>query len=220
MATASEKVPAIYGAILKVQEGIANIPKNGEMKFGGTNYKYLKADDVQDKLNPLLTENGIVVNAAYSVRDVEKGNRQWVYVDLELTYIATADGSQFPVVKSTGESVAGDDKSVNKALTQAIKNAHRATFQFASGEPEADDLPAQTGAPATRQSPAQAKVDKARATTTPAASGAKALQDKIQGFIAGDEDKRVRVNKTQTALKARGLSGEKLLSGIISELGI
>lgn len=219
MATATEKVPAIYGAILKVQEGIANIPKNGEMKFGGTNYKYLKADDVQDKLNPLLTENGIVVNAAYSVRDVEKGNRQWVYVDLELTYIATADGSQFPVVKSTGESVAGDDKSVNKALTQAIKNAHRATFQFASGEPEADDLPAQTGAPATRQSPAQAKVDKARATT-PASAGAKGLQDKIKGFIAGDEAKRAQVNETQTALKAQGLSGEALLNGIISELGI
>lgn len=162
MATATIEtgdVPAIYGAMHKVMQGIANVPKSGQMKFGNTSYDYLRADDVQEKLNPLLTENNIVVSAEYDVRDTEKGNRAWLYVDLTLTYISTVDGSKFPPVRATGESIAGDDKSVNKALTQAIKNAHRATFQFASGEPEPDDAPP-SATPAVK--PAQAKVDQAR----------------------------------------------------------
>lgn len=135
------KVPAIYGALAKVQAAMANIPKNGRMSFGKTNYEYLKADDVQERINPLLTEHGIIVSSQYTVTDVLRGSERgvpFVYVNLTLEYISVKDGSKH-VVTAVGESQAQDDKSINKALTQAIKNSHRATFQFASGEPEPDD---------------------------------------------------------------------------------
>jgi hypothetical protein len=218
----SETVPAIYAAMHKVMQGVANIPKSGEMKFGATNYKYLRADDVQEKLNPLLTENGIVVNAQYTVRDAEKGNRHWVYVDLDLSYISTEDGSVFPVVKATGESIAGDDKSVNKALTQAIKNAHRATFQFASGEPEPDDLPPGTQAPATpRTTPAQAKVDRAKGQSAPGRGGT--LQNAnvaIRKYIGTDGAKKDAVNARMAELKAEGKTELQQREVLIEELGL
>lgn len=137
------EAPKIYAALGKVQAGLASIPKNGVMKFGNTSYEYLKADDVQDRLNPLLTENKIIVQADYTVETLSRGRGEgapYVYVHLTLTYVHQEDGSTFPV-SGVGESAATDDKSINKALTQAIKNLHRATFQFASGEREPDDTP-------------------------------------------------------------------------------
>ena len=86
-------VPAIYTSMLEVQKGIGNIPKNGEMKFGATSYKFLRAEDVQEKINPLLSENNIITNAQYGVRESVRGNRDYVYVDLSLTYISSLDGS-------------------------------------------------------------------------------------------------------------------------------
>lgn len=162
MATAviENNLPAIYPAMQRVMAGIANIPKTGEMKFGATNYKYLKADDVQEKLNPLLTENNVVVASQYDVTEGQRGNRDYVYVTLTLTYISAEDGSHYPSVQAVGEAIAGDDKSINKALTQAIKNAHRTTFQFASGEPDPDDY---AGAPETKSTPAQRQIQKAKA---------------------------------------------------------
>jgi hypothetical protein len=136
--------PAVYAALHKVQEGLASIPKRGEMKFGSTSYSYLKADDVQEKINPLLQESGLVVKSDYTVDTLLRGRGEgspYVYVNLSLTYISIQDGSEMTVT-AVGESAAQDDKSINKALTQAIKNAHRATFQFASGEREPDDFPA------------------------------------------------------------------------------
>lgn len=134
-----KEVPAIYASLAEVMKGLANIPKNGRMQHGNVKYDYLKADDVQEKLNPLLIENGIIVQSQYTTRDVEKSGRWYVYVDLRLNYVSVKDGSML-ASNATGESIAGDDKSTNKALTQAIKNCHRAMFQFTSGEAEPDDV--------------------------------------------------------------------------------
>lgn len=225
----SETVPAIYAAMHKVMQGVANIPKSGEMKFGATNYKYLRADDVQERLNPLLTENGIVVSAQYTVRDTEKGNRHWVYVDLDLTYISVEDGSQFPVVKATGESIAGDDKSVNKSLTQAIKNAHRATFQFASGEPEPDDVAPGQQASAPVQTPAQRKVEAAKGQTAAGRGGTlqnastnptAKIKAAIRAYIGSDDTKKDDVNARMAALKKDGKTELQQLSGVAEELGL
>ena len=136
-------VPAVYGSLHAVMEGLKNIPKNGKMKFGSTEYEYLRADDVQERINPLLLENNLIVRPEYTVDQINRGRGEgvpYVNVNLALTYISTLDGTEV-TVHAVGESQASDDKSVNKGLTQAIKNAHRAQFQFASGEKEPDDLP-------------------------------------------------------------------------------
>ena len=152
-------VAKIYPALANVMEGMANIPKNGKMDFKQTQYAYLRADDVQERLNPLLVANKIIVRSEVTVRDVVKGQRDWVYVDLILTYVSSEDGSEFVGSIATGESIAGDDKSVNKALTQAIKNAHRAQFQFTSGEDEPDN---HGGAPDGKTTPEPAALTAAK----------------------------------------------------------
>lgn len=192
---------AIYGALLAVQKGLASIPKNGEMKFGGTAYNYLKADDVQEKINPLLSDNGIIVQSEYTVDSLEKGSRHWLYVNLGLTYIAARDGSSL-TVRAVGESIAGDDKSVNKALTQAIKNAHRSQFQFASGEAEPDDYAPNTGGSsgAPKQSPAARKIEEAKAPASGDNEYVAAIKSWVQAGAASN-------GETLTGPEANAVAG-------------
>lgn len=215
-------VPAIYGAMQGVMKGIANIPKNGEMKFGGTNYKYLKADDVQDKLNPLLTENNIVVNSTYEVTESERGNRNYVFVHLTIMYISSIDGTAFPDVKAVGEAIAGDDKSINKALTQAIKNAHRATFQFASGEPEPDGSESRAAV-----SPTQNKLDKARkpaakkpvVKATDASGSSFRDRVRVEWIESGKVDKKaVNDIMERVKLEDESKSGDDIFKAVLARL--
>ena len=152
----TETTPAIYAAINEVMSGLTVIPRTGKMRIktqkATIEYDYLKSDDVQERLHPLLVEKGIAVQAQYATREIVRATRfensvqPYVNVDLEVTYFAVSDGSSL-TVKSVGECKAEDDKAINKALTQAIKNAHRATFQFPSGEPEPDDRGAEDAKP-------------------------------------------------------------------------
>lgn len=190
---------AIYGALLAVQKGLASIPKNGKMKFGGTEYDYLKADDVQEKINPLLSEHGVIVQSEYGVDSLEKGNRHWLYVNLALTYIATEDGSSL-TVRAVGESIAGDDKSINKALTQAIKNAHRSQFQFASGESEPDDYVPSAGGSSAKQSPAARKIEVAKAPASGDNEYVSAIKSWVQAGAASN-------GETLTGPEANAVAG-------------
>lgn len=197
-AAAKSTAPAVYGAIHNVMKGLANIPKNGVMKFGNTHYQYLKADDVQEKLNPLLVEHGIIVKSDYTVETLNRGRSEqasvpYVYVHLILTYISIEDGSEFQV-SGFGEAQASDDKSINKALTQAIKNVHRATFQFASGEPEPDDFAPGQGQPQAQGNP---KIDAARANVPTTPSSQAAALDALRGAI-------------KQAAAAKGLTSDQL----------
>lgn len=221
MNATTEKVPAIYPSLAKVFAGVANIPKTGHMKFSTTEYDFLKADDVQERLNPLLSENGVIVSSAYTTRDLEKGNRWWVYVDLELRYYSTIDGSVFPPsdqmpIMATGESVAGDDKSVNKALTQAIKNAHRATFQFASGEKEPDDL---TPADEAKTTAVQTKIAAAKKPAPKATSTASPLRDTIRTeWIESGKFTSTYVNALLNDVQTTGLKDDAALTRVIELL--
>lgn len=139
----TNNIPHIYGAMVAVSAGLSNVPRTGKMSFGKTNYEYLKADDVQEKIHPLLVENKIITVPHYTVDFVKRGREpgvDYVILTLELQYVSAVDGSSVAAV-ATGEAQASDDKSINKALTQAIKNVHRATFQFPSGDIEPDDVP-------------------------------------------------------------------------------
>lgn len=211
------KVPAIFNAMLKVMEGVANIPKNGEMSFGNTSYKYLKADDVQEALNPLLIKNKIVVGSRYTVDVGQRGNRDYVYVTLELTYYSTEDGSEYPTVEAVGESIAGDDKSINKALTQAIKNAHRATFQFASGEPEPDGETSNPAEPA-KKAPATKKLEEARAKATKSQGEHQktVMRDWVGKGVISKEDANALYGKVKSEMSE--LKGDDIFKEMINRL--
>lgn len=179
------KAPAVYGSLLKVMEGLKAIPKNGKMEFGNTRYDYLRADDVQERINPLLIENNLIVRSEYDTRQINRGRGEgvaFVEVSLALTYISTVDGSELTVT-AVGESQGTDDKSVNKALTQAIKNSHRAQFQFASGEKEPDDYPGVREEPATPAAVTRAKQNN-NAPAVP--NGLNAARQALVGLV-GDQ---------------------------------
>lgn len=206
MATAN--TPAIYAALLEVQKGLASIPKNGVMNIANQKYNYLKADDVQEKINPLLTKHGVVVVSEYTSRFAnaeETGLKAKTVVDLTLTYVAVKDGSSV-TVKASGESLGMDDKSVNKALTQAIKNSHRTQFQFTSGEPDPDDFPSEPEA--------QAKAPNTTPRTSPRASAqAKAPSatpsvDKVNSLV-----KSGKVDKDEIAAMRDAIMAEKNIEG-------
>ena len=170
-------VPKIYGAMLAVASGVGTIPKNGVMKFGGTEYKYVKNDDILEKISTLLVEHNIVVKPSFTVEDVNRGSRPFVYVNVTQTYISTEDGSEFQV-DVVGEAAAGDDKSVRKAVTQAQKIANLLTFSIATGEPDPDALDVQPVAPAqATQSPAAKKIAAAKG------GDAASLANEIKAFL-------------------------------------
>lgn len=222
---ATDKVPAIYAAMGEVFKGLANVEKKGVGPAQQGGYAYLKADDVQAALNPLLSANNVIVQAPFTAFQAERGTKAWVYVELEIRYCSTIDGSVWPPreddpIKATGESVGTDDKSVNKALTQAIKNAHRATFQFASGEKEPDDAP--HGVDMTQPSAIEKAAEKAKATTAkPAAakSTTSPLREKVrlEWIEKGKADKDY-VNALVTEAKSKSIEGDDVWKYVMDKL--
>lgn len=226
MATAN--TPAIYAALLEVQKGLANIPKTGVMNIANQKYNYLKADDVQEKINPLLTKHGVIVLSDYSVRYLtpeDTGlNRAKTVVDLTLTYTAVADGSSVSV-SAVGESLGMDDKSVNKALTQAIKNSHRAQFQFSSGEAEPDDFPSEPEPQA--KAPNTTPKTSPRASAQAKAPSATPSVDKVNSLVKSGKVDKDEVAAMRDAIMAeKGIEGtptgaqkEEVFSEILKRLG-
>lgn len=203
-------VPKIYGAMLAVASGVGTIPKNGVMKFGGTEYKYVKNDDILEKISTLLVEHHIVVKPSFTVEDVTRGSRPFVYVNVTQTYISTEDGSEFQV-DVVGEAAAGDDKSVRKAVTQAQKMANLLTFSIATGEPDPDGIPTpehKADAPAA-QSPAAKKIAAAKG------ADAASLVNEIKAYLGSS-------GQTSSVANAVGgrLSGGKPASEWMADVAI
>lgn len=172
---AKTSTPKIYGAMLAVASEVGTIPKTGVMKFGGTEYKYVKNDDILEKISELLVEHKIIVKPEFRIEDVNRGSRPFVYVHLTQTYISAEDGSEFQIAV-VGEASAGDDKSIRKAVTQSQKMANLLTFSIATGEPDPDGI-AMPEEKAQATSPAAQKI--ANAKTSDAAS----IYNQIKAFL-------------------------------------
>lgn len=218
-------VPKIYGAIAKIQAGVGNIPKDGVGPASQGSYKYVKNDDILEKISKLLVENNVIVRPKILQHELvsrEIGANRSVamtIVTLETSYISVEDGSEFTVV-TTAEGADNGDKGGRKAVTQAQKIANLLTFSIATGEPDPDGIEVVASAPAqVKETPAAKKI--ANAKTGNAASVfneikaflganglngsvANALGDRISGGKASNEwssDIDV-LNKVLTALKA------------------
>jgi hypothetical protein len=194
--------PKIYGAMLAVADGVGAIPKNGVMKFGGTEYAYVKNDDILDKVSTLLVANKIIVQPSVKVEDVTRGNRPFVYVHLTQTYISAEDGSTV-AIEVTGEAAAGDDKSVRKAVTQAQKIANLLTFSISTGDPDPDGI-AYT-APAT-EVPKQSAV--ANKITAAKGANAASLFNEIKVFLGANELTGATANALGTRISGGKTSAE------------
>jgi hypothetical protein len=199
--------PKIYGAMLSVAAGVGAIPRNGIMKFGGTEYKYVKNDDILDRISVLLVSNKIIVQPSVSIEDVNRGSRPFVYVHLTQTYISAEDGSSV-ATQVTGEAAAGDDKSVRKAVTQAQKIANLLTFSIATGEADPDGIEYKATAD---EAPKQSALAKKIASTKIAlgsGSDASSLFNEIKVFLGANELTGAVANALGTRISGGKTSAE------------
>lgn len=164
MTTAANKVPDIYGKILKIQEEVGAIPKNGIGPSSKGSFKFIKAEDVLDKIHSLLVANGVIVvpTITYSKHEArDQGGRQYITATIAVRYeyISVSDGSSL-TTDSVGEgSAIGDDTATRKAATQALKISHLHMFTIPNGEfdDEGYEPPAASAPQQTRAQTATAK---------------------------------------------------------------
>jgi hypothetical protein len=174
-------VPKIYGAIAKIQAGVGNIPKDGIGPASQGSYKYVRNDDILEKISKLLIEHKVVVKPEIISHELitrEIGANRSValtVVTLRTTYISVEDGSEFAVV-TTAEGADNGDKGGRKAVTQAQKIANLLTFSIATGEPDPDGVEVQPTV-AKAESPAAKKIANAKG------SDPAALFNQIKAFL-------------------------------------
>ena len=195
--------PKIYGAMLAVADGVGTIERLGLMKFGGTEYKYVKNDDILDKVSKLLVANKIIVQPTFTAEDVNRGSRPFVYIHLTQTYISTEDGSSV-AVSVVGEAAAGDDKSIRKAVTQAQKMANLLTFSISTGDPDPDGI--EYKATAESEAPKQSAVAKKIAVAKGA--DASSLFNEIKVFLGTNELTGAVANALGTRISGGKTSAE------------
>jgi hypothetical protein len=141
--TNGEAMPKILQAIANIQAGVGAIPKNGVGPASQGSYKYIKNDDILEKISGLLVENNVIVQPRITKhklvsREIGAGRIvPIVIVELQTTFVHAEDGSTFPVV-TCAEGADNGDKGTRKAVTQAQKIANLLTFSIATGEPDPD----------------------------------------------------------------------------------
>lgn len=159
--------PKIYQAMLDIQREVGNIPKTGIGPAAQGAYKYIKNDDILEKISNLLSQHKVIVrpkvlNHELITREIG-ANRSvaLTVITLETTYISAEDGSEFTVVTSA-EGADNGDKGARKAYTQAQKIANLLTFSIATGEPDPDGMDVEPVSSAPKASTAANKVNAAR----------------------------------------------------------
>lgn len=228
MTVAATKAPKILEAIAAIQATIKNVPKNGEMSFGNTKYKFVKNDDILDAVQAQLIENNVIVKPELlEFRDESRkiaDNRYLpiVVVKLRQTYISVDDGSEH-VVEVYGEGAGTDDKGLRKAVTQAQKIANLLTFSISTGEPDPDAFYGEN------KTPSEATPTKAETAITKAKVSKPAAKveggDPIPGLraqVKAAAGKRgltnAELNQKGVAINADYFNDEKSLRSLLAEL--
>lgn len=140
---------AIYQKMINVMEEIGPIVK--DQKNLQQNYKYRGAEQIYNKLKPLLAAHGIIITPEIleMVRGQEvvgsKGNAMmFTVLKIKYTFTAADDGSSISAIVA-GEGMDSGDKATNKAMTAAWKYAMIQCFNLATEDVEDSDKTDPTG---------------------------------------------------------------------------
>lgn len=177
----------IYAKILEIQKSVGAIEKAGTGPSQKGAFKYIRAEDVTDKVHSLLNEHGVITvpTIKYTDREVIRdGAKTFIFVAItvEYEYIDVEDGSSV-IVTSVGEgSDIGSDTATRKAATQALKISH---LQFLSiPNSEFDDEGAEpTGGAAAEKPQARAVAAATKATAAAGAADGDAALEPIRAKI-------------------------------------
>lgn len=120
----------LFQKIAQVMKDVEYLSKDGEIKFGTTNYKAISEEKVTSTLRTSLIANGLVIlpieQLAGRTGNVSTVNTKYKIVDI--------DTGQFEILASSGEGADTQDKGVGKAMTYAYKYMLLRTFAIPTGE--------------------------------------------------------------------------------------
>lgn len=167
----------IYKDLNEVMRSIGSIGKNSKNDFHKYNYRGI--DDMINAINPVMARVGVMI-IPYEMNLIREERRNKKGEDMVFTVITMAykfvssDGSSETVTVS-GEGSDSGDKSLNKAMTSAYKNALNQVFMIATDmidseteSPEIVGKTAPTPAPKPAFVPAQAKAPEPKPASAPA----------------------------------------------------
>lgn len=147
----------IYTAIPKIMDDLGAVGKNSRNAAQGYNFRGI--DDIVVALKPLLVRYGVfyvpyVIGYTREEKPAKSGGVLMTSIlEVEFTFYAI-DGSSVKA-KTVGEAMDSGDKSVNKAMSAALKYALIDVFNIPTTEPK--DSEHESPEPAYKPSPARRK---------------------------------------------------------------
>ncbi len=120
----------LFQKISQVMKDVEYLSKDGEIKFGTTNYKAISEEKVTSTLRTSLIANGLVILPVKQIAG-RTGNVSTVNTEYKIIDI---DTGQYEILASSGEGADTQDKGVGKAMTYAYKYMLLRTFAIPTGE--------------------------------------------------------------------------------------
>jgi hypothetical protein len=183
--------------ILKVMEHVGAITKDraAPTQMGG--YKFRGIDDVLNALQPALLKGGVLVvpyvEAVHREDRVTKSGANQIYTLVEAQYhFYGAEGDKI-TAKVVGEGQDTGDKSANKAMSSAFKNAIIQVLSIKTEETERDSESSNVeppAPPAAKQKEAK-EPKKAKADLFDAAESWQSLKEVVTLMAGGHDEKEV-----------------------------
>lgn len=152
----------IYQDLNEVMRSIGAIGKNSTNDFH--RYKYRSADDMINAINPVMARVGLITipNEMSRVREERKNKKGedmiFTLVTMSYKFVSTDGSSETAIV--SGEGSDSGDKSLNKAMTSAYKNALNQVFMIATDMIDSETESPEIGSkPAPKPTPTPSKAE-------------------------------------------------------------
>ena len=138
----SDSIGKIHQKIFNIMKDIEYMPKDGDIAFGKTKYKYLSAEKIVENVRKEMIKQQLIIYPCECMTENTNGSDK----DITITYkiVAIEDGSSIDVMVAGGGHDSTDKKTY-KALTGAYKYALRQTFMIETGDNDPDKTPSGKG---------------------------------------------------------------------------
>lgn len=135
----------LYQRINKVMGEISYLKKTANIKAGSGSYSAITHDHVTQSLQPLIVKHGLVIESSMANTSIERyevktkygvSERYETRTTVEVSIVNIDNPNERTMVKATAHGFDGQDKSVGKAYSMAVKYALLKLFMIASGDEE------------------------------------------------------------------------------------
>ena len=187
MSAEDAKSRTVYQRMLAILEELPAIGK--DTRNVQQNFMYRAHDDVMAALNPLLAKYGVfvvprVVDRIASAERTTSNGKTMYEVNLHVEFTFYGAGGDSVVASAWGEGTDMGDKSTNKAMTGAFKNALAQAFALSTHE--LSDADAGSPEHTTSGGPRSTAAPERAVRRSPASRGFDPGIDLMDGAVSGD----------------------------------